>query len=189
MSAPIYFIIGPPGSGKGTNAERAAKEFNMVHLSAGDLLRAERDSGSANGELIKGIIAEGKIVPMEITIGLLKNAMEAVPTASAFLIDGFPRNIPQGDLFEKMIRPCKAVVNFECNGDVLETRLLARGRGDDQIETIRKRFSTHMCECEPVVSHYQKQGKLISINTNDTAEAVYERFTTQLKALAAETTA
>ena len=76
MVAPIYFIIGPPGSGKGTNASRAAVEFNMVHLSAGDLLRAERDSGSKDGELIKSIIADGKIVPMEITIGLLKKAMD-----------------------------------------------------------------------------------------------------------------
>jgi hypothetical protein len=88
-----FFVLGGPGSGKGTNCARLVKEYGFVHLSAGDLLRAERDSGSPNGELINNIILKGEIVPVEITVNLIKKAVEKAGGASKkFLIDGFPRN-------------------------------------------------------------------------------------------------
>lgn len=88
-----FFVLGGPGSGKGTNCTKLVNEYGFVHLSAGDLLRAERDSGSPNGDLINGIILKGEIVPVEITVNLIKTAMEkAGGVAKKFLIDGFPRN-------------------------------------------------------------------------------------------------
>lgn len=86
----VVFVLGGPGSGKGTNCERIVKDFGYVHLSAGDLLRAERASGSELAEMINTYIKEGKIVPAEVTVRLLKAAMEKCETKK-FLIDGFPR--------------------------------------------------------------------------------------------------
>jgi UMP-CMP kinase len=90
----VIFVLGGPGAGKGTQCERLVKEFNCVHLSAGDLLRAERQSGSANGELIEKHIREGSIVPVKITVELIKAAMvnQVEQGKLVFLIDGFPRN-------------------------------------------------------------------------------------------------
>jgi UMP-CMP kinase len=89
----IFFVLGGPGSGKGTNSLKLVNEYGFVHLSAGDLLRAERDSGSPNGDLINNIIKEGQIVPVKITVNLIKAAIEKAGGATKkYLIDGFPRN-------------------------------------------------------------------------------------------------
>jgi UMP-CMP kinase len=100
----IIFILGSPGSGKGTLCQQLVERFPaLAHFSAGDLLRAERaNPDSPVAELINTTIKEGKIVPAEITIGLLKNAIES-SSAKMFLIDGFPRNIHQGQLFEQQV--------------------------------------------------------------------------------------
>ncbi|CAN0565377.1 unnamed protein product, partial [Ectocarpus sp. 12 AP-2014] len=89
---PVVFVLGGPGSGKGTQCERLAKEYGYVHLSAGELLRQERASGSSDGQLIDDYIAEGRIVPVAISLALLRKAMETSEPHSRFLIDGFPRN-------------------------------------------------------------------------------------------------
>ena len=88
-----FFVLGGPGSGKGTVCAKLVADYGFVHLSAGDLLRAERASGSANAELINNIIMKGEIVPVEITVNLIKKAMEENGwSQTKFLVDGFPRN-------------------------------------------------------------------------------------------------
>ena len=87
----VVFVLGGPGSGKGTQCARIVERYGHVHLSAGDLLRAERESGSEQGEMIQGYITEGKIVPVEVTIKLIMKAIEE-NGGKRFLIDGFPRN-------------------------------------------------------------------------------------------------
>lgn len=100
----VVFVLGGPGAGKGTQCSLIAKQYGYRHLSAGDLLREERNRpGSQYGDLINEFIKEGQIVPMHITIGLLKNAMTA-DGGVRFLIDGFPRDVPQGVEFERLVR-------------------------------------------------------------------------------------
>jgi UMP-CMP kinase len=100
----VIFVLGGPGAGKGTQCEKLGKKYGFTHLSAGDLLREERHRpGSEVGDLINTYIREGKIVPMHITIGLLKMAMLA-SGKHHFLIDGFPRDVSQGMEFEKLVR-------------------------------------------------------------------------------------
>ncbi|KAG0494412.1 hypothetical protein HPP92_005406 [Vanilla planifolia] len=138
----VLFVLGGPGSGKGTQCANIVQHFGFTHLSAGDLLRAEILSGSENGTMIQNMIKEGKIVPSEVTIKLLQIAM-AENENDKFLIDGFPRNEENRAAFEKVtnIEP-EFVLFFDCSEEEMERRLLNRnqGREDDNIDTIRKRF-------------------------------------------------
>jgi len=175
----VIFVLGGPGSGKGTNCARIVSDFGFVHLSAGDLLREEMASGSKHGEMIKTMIKEGKIVPSEVTVTLLENAMEKSPSKK-FLVDGFPRNEENNQSWEAQVAP---KVNFEfvlvldCPEHVLEERLLKRGqasgRDDDNLESIRKRFRTFQEQTQLVLDHYGKQGKVRSIDSDRSPEEVY----------------
>ncbi|KAI9203007.1 adenylate kinase-domain-containing protein, partial [Polychytrium aggregatum] len=164
----VVFVLGGPGSGKGTQCTRLAQEFNLVHLSAGDLLRNEVNTGSEVGEMCSALMKEGKLVPMEITIGLLRKAMESHRDASGFLIDGFPRALDQAHEFERTIGPCRKALFYHCTLDILEQRLLERGktsgRDDDNIDVIRKRFATFESQSMPVIDYYESQGKAVKVS-------------------------
>ncbi|KAI8318314.1 UMP-CMP kinase [Martensiomyces pterosporus] len=175
----VVFVLGGPGSGKGTNSEKLVNDFGFVHLSAGDLLRAEQKRPvSQYGDLIAYYIREGLIVPHEITIGLLRNAMMDHPECDRFLIDGFPRNLVQAKAFEDTVCKAKKVLYFECPESVLLERLLNRGktsgRSDDNIESIKKRFRTYVNDSKPVIDAYAEQGKVITISCQGTMEGVYK---------------
>ncbi len=123
-----------PGSGKGTQCSKLVKEFGFQHLSAGDLLREERlRKDSPFGELINNYIKEGKIVPMEITISLLKEAM-LKSAGNRFLIDGFPRQMDQAIAFEKQVCESKFVLFFDCPESELLKRLLKRGETSGRVD-------------------------------------------------------
>ncbi|CAG8633241.1 11196_t:CDS:2 [Paraglomus brasilianum] len=175
----VVFVLGGPGSGKGTQCQNLVRDFGFVHLSAGDLLRAEqRRPGSEFGELINTYIKEGRIVPMEITIALLEKAMRE-DGGTRFLVDGFPRKMDQAVKFEETVCESKSVLYFECPEEVMLTRLLHRGetsgRVDDNIETIRKRFKTFVESSYPVVQYFEKKGKVKTVLCVDTPEKVYEK--------------
>eukprot|EP00658_Telonema_sp_P-2_P078745 TRINITY_DN7450_c0_g1_i1.p1 TRINITY_DN7450_c0_g1~~TRINITY_DN7450_c0_g1_i1.p1 ORF type:complete len:194 (+),score=45.96 TRINITY_DN7450_c0_g1_i1:726-1307(+) len=182
MSAPqVFFILGGPGSGKGTNCERLAKELNFRHFSAGDLLRDEGKKDSELGLKIQGILAEGNIVPSEITVALLKAAIDANSDAVGFLIDGFPRKFDQADMFETGIAKARCVIYLECSEKVMEDRLLSRaatgeGRSDDKLEVIRHRFRVNVEQCVPVVERYKADGRCVIIDANRDREVVYSDF-------------
>ncbi|KAJ3338668.1 hypothetical protein HDU83_007970, partial [Entophlyctis luteolus] len=179
---PIIFVLGGPGSGKGTQCAKLKAEYDLTHLSAGDLLRAEVASGSEVGVFCDTIMKEGKIVPMNIIIKLLRNAIERAPNDRAILVDGFPRALDQAQEFEKSVRPAAAIVNFTCPLSVLETRLLERGktsgRSDDNIETIRKRFATFQNESMPVIEWFGD--RVITIDGSQPVEEVYEHCRSRL---------
>ncbi|KAG0203812.1 hypothetical protein BGX28_004053 [Mortierella sp. GBA30] len=173
----VIFVLGGPGAGKGTQCANLVRDFGFVHLSAGDLLRAEQERpGSQYGELIKTYIREGKIVPMEVTIALLENAMLA-SGQKRFLIDGFPRKMDQALKFEEAVVPSKFTLYFECPEEVMLKRLMKRGetsgRADDNIESITKRFRVFTETSYPVIEHYNKSGKVHTVSCVDSPDAVY----------------
>ncbi|KAI9347980.1 adenylate kinase-domain-containing protein [Zopfochytrium polystomum] len=174
----IIFVLGGPGCGKGTQCVRIAKEFDYVHLSAGDLLRAEVASGSERAKELDTIMKEGKIVPTEVTLSLLKEAMEKAPEAKGFLIDGFPRQLDQAKAFEDTLHKCKFVLFFNCPETLLEARLLKRGetsgRADDNIETIKKRFNTFVNTSMPVIDYFKAQDRCVEISSEPSPDMVYE---------------
>ncbi|KAJ3302114.1 bifunctional uridylate/adenylate kinase [Kappamyces sp. JEL0829] len=173
----VIFVLGGPGAGKGTQCAKLVDEFHFVHLSAGDLLREERNRpGSPFGELINTYIAEGQIVPMEITVALLHAAMKN-STSKRFLIDGFPRKMDQALKFEEKVADCNFVLYFDCPEAEMLKRLLKRGetsgRVDDNIESIKKRFDTFRETSYPVVSYYDKLGKVRTVFCQEPVDKVY----------------
>lgn len=182
----VVFFLGGPGSGKGTQSANLVQDYHFVHLSAGDLLRAEQiRTGSEYGALIKNYITEGKIVPMEITVALLSNAMASSlasnppppGTKARFLIDGFPRKLDQAVFFEETVCPSELVLFLDCPEEVMEARLLKRGetsgRDDDNAASIRKRFRTFVETSMPVVEDFEKKGKVVEVKATGSVEEVY----------------
>ncbi|TSL47708.1 UMP-CMP kinase [Bagarius yarrelli] len=185
MKPQVVFVLGGPGAGKGTQCAKIVENYSYTHLSAGDLLRAERSRvGSESGQLIERYIKEGKIVPVEITINLLRMAMEETikkdQNMFRFLIDGFPRNQDNLQGWDRVMEgkaDVKFVLFFDCSNDVCIDRCLERGkssgRTDDNKESLEKRIQTYLQSTRPVVEQYEKQGK---VRTIDASRAVNEVF-------------
>ena len=175
----VWFVLGGPGAGKGTQSHKLSTEYGMMHISAGDLLRDEVASGSATGQLIAGYIQEGKIVPVEVTVQLLKRAIESAP-CNRVLVDGFPRNhdnLAGWDRCMQGAAEVEGVVFLDCPENVMLERLLARGatsgRTDDNVETARKRFATYRQATMPVVGHFAAMNKLVAIGGHRPIEETY----------------
>jgi len=172
----VVFVLGGPGSGKGTQCEYIVSEFGFKHLSAGDLLRAEVNSGSDTGKQCDDLIKEGKLVPVEVTIGLLKKAMDA-SRMDRFLIDGFPRALDQAKVFEEQLGAPSSVLFFECTEEEMQKRLLKRGetsgRSDDNLESVQKRLVTFKEESMPVVEDYEKRDLVHKLSGMAEPEEVY----------------
>ena len=191
----VVFVLGGPGAGKGTQCELITKrQSGWAHLSAGDLLRAERNSGSKLAEMINSKIAAGQIVPAEITVGLLEKAMEDIMTkdkaVTKFLIDGFPRSEGNVTVWKAQMST-KADVQFvlflDCPEDTMTSRLLERaktsGRNDDNIDVIRKRFVTFREESMPIVNMYESEGKVRKVIADRDVEEVYHDVAKLVEAL------
>jgi len=174
---PVIFVVGGPGCGKGTQCEKIVNKYGFTHLSSGDLLRDEVQSGSDRGKGLNAIMERGELVPLEEVLELLAEAMLAkVSTSKGFLIDGYPREQAQGVLFEESILPCTKVLYFEVPDEVMVQRLLHRaktsGRVDDNEETIKKRLATFHKHSEPVVQYYKNKCSTILATTSP--DAVFE---------------
>lgn len=175
----VVFVLGGPGSGKGTQCDKMVKELGMVHFSAGDLLRAETKKDTETGRMISRMIEEGAIVPGHITIQLLRENILSYPDGKNkwFLVDGFPREMKQALDFEREITPCQFVLFFDCDLDTLEGRLIERGktsgRTDDNLDAIKKRFATYHRQTMPVIEYYSALDKVRRINATRAIEEVY----------------
>ena len=183
----VIFVLGGPGAGKGTQCANLVRDYGFRHLSAGDLLREEQDRpGSEFGDMIKSYIKEGQIVPMEVTIQLLENAMTATikeKNNRKFLIDGFPRKMDQALKFEEVVVPSKFTLFFDCDEKTMRERLLNRGktsgRTDDNEESIVKRFRTFEETSMPVVQHFEKEGRVVKVDATKTPDEVYQHVQEQ----------
>ena len=175
----VLFVLGGPAAGKGTQCIKLSNEYGMKHLSAGELLREEITTGSSNGQLIASYLKEGKIVPVQITLDLLRDRIQGVE-CNRFLVDGFPRNFDNVQGWENcMSEVCdvEGVMFIDCPEAELERRLLSRGessgRSDDNIVTARKRFATFKEATMPVVAYYESKNKLIRIGGDQSVEKVF----------------
>lgn len=176
----VVFVLGPPGSGKGTICAKIQENLNYTHLSAGDLLRAERQrKDSTYGALIEEHIRNGSIVPVEITCGLLENAMNESGDVAGFLVDGFPRNQDNLQGWNKQMNGKvneQFVLFLSCPVDVCISRCLNRGQGrtDDNEESLKKRVETYNQQTFPIIEHFQKVGLVKEVKSDRAIDQVYE---------------
>lgn len=175
----IIFILGGPGSGKGTQCLKLAKDYNYAHISAGDVLREEVAKGTSLGKELENLMKEGQMVSSETTLRLLKKAMHKRDDQDGFLIDGFPRTLDQVYDFEKVIGKAKFAVYYECDEEILLARLTERGltsgRSDDNPETIKKRFKAFQDASMPAINYLLAEKRCFKFFSTGSIEEVYEQ--------------
>lgn len=166
-------LFGPPGSGKGTQATRLESLYNLVHISTGDLFRAEIGASSELGREAKEFISRGELVPDSITIAMLRKKMKEHPQANGFIFDGFPRTQPQAVALDEMLCDLNEEINGLIMLDVPENEIVQRillraadsGRADDSDEAIiRNRFQVYLDQTRPVYDFYFARGKAYTIS-------------------------
>ena len=165
-------LFGPPGAGKGTQSTKLIEHFGLIHLSTGDLLRAERKAQTPLGIKANEYIEKGNLVPDEVVIGMIENKIKEYPNPKGFIFDGFPRTVPQAEALDVLLghheTAISCMIALEVEYNELVERLLKRGadsgRADDQDENIIKnRISVYNSETLPVADFYKSQNKLASI--------------------------
>lgn len=186
----VVYVLGGPGAGKGTMCELAEIQLGWTHLSTGVLLRAEQEAGGPTKEIIQEYIEAGKLVPNEIVVRLLKDAMERTIRTTGrrnFLIDGFPRSLSNLEAWYEVFGredELPKMLYFECPFKVLEQRILGRakfsGRSDDNVESMKLRFDTFKTETLPTVEHFKEKDKCVEIDTSQDRETVYALVCEQL---------
>ena len=168
-------FIGPPGAGKGTQANLFCSKYGLDHLSTGDLLRDEVSSGSDLGLQASEIMNKGELVSDELVLSIVEGRLDNIK--KGWLLDGFPRNVSQANalknLLEKINHPLEAVISIQIADDVLIKRLLARGREDDNEEVIVNRLKVYREKTSPLIDLYSKQGLLVEIDGNADIDVVF----------------
>jgi adenylate kinase len=175
-SLDIVFVLGGPGSGKGTQCAKIAEKFGFIHLSSSDRLRKEANSGSELGKDVGVAMASGSLVPQAPILDLLRQAIEK-SGAKKIIIDGYPRTLDQAKEFEESICPARQVLFFDMDEETLKGRLLklgeTSGSADDNVESIVNCLSKFNEESLPVVSFYSKLGNLRKIDGRYSVETVF----------------
>ncbi len=171
-------FFGPPGAGKGTQAQRLQAEFGIPQISTGDILRAAVANGTTLGNLAGPLMAAGKLVPDELVIGIVEERIREPDCARGFLLDGFPRTIPQAQALEVVLqktgRHIEHVVSLEVPDVVIQERMKGRGRADDLPETVQKRLDEFRKLTAPLKAYYEERKLLRAINGVGSPEEIYE---------------
>ncbi len=177
-------LLGPPGSGKGTQAARLKEKLQVPHISTGDLLRAEVAAGTPLGLQAKEVMARGDLVSDDILLGMLESRLGREDCAKGFILDGYPRNLAQADALDGLLarigQPLDAVVQLDVPTDLLVERIAGRaqaeGRADDNPESVRKRLQVYHDSTAPVVGFYEKRGILAHVDGVGSLDEVLARI-------------
>lgn len=170
-------LVGPPGAGKGTQAEQMAKRLDVPHISTGDLFRANLRDETELGREAKRYMDAGDLVPDEVTVAMVRDRLGDADTASGFILDGFPRNVAQAGSLSEILSDkgleLDAVVQFNVDDEVVVQRLLGRGRSDDNEDTIRNRQRVYREETAPLLDHYRD--RLVTIDAVGEIDEITDR--------------
>lgn len=178
-------LLGPPGAGKGTQAEILVKNFGMVQLSTGDMLREAKDSGTEMGKRVAEVMARGELVTDDIVIGLIEEKLTTVD-AKGFIFDGFPRTLAQadalGDLLEKTGQSLDMVIELEVDDEILVQRIVGRAeqakaagkpvRADDNEESLKFRLMEYYKKTAPLIGYYHAKGDLQRVDAMGEIDAI-----------------
>ncbi len=181
-------LLGPPGAGKGTQAQKLVQRLKVPHLSTGDMFRQAIAAGSAVGQTAKGYMDAGQLVPDEVVLALVEQRLEQPDCSVGCLLDGFPRTVKQAEALDKYFagrgKPLDGVIELTVDEEELIRRLMARGRGDDQPEVIRQRMVAYHRQTKPLSDYYRKRGVLVEIDALGTVDEVFSRLTAAVDKLA-----
>lgn len=174
-------LLGPQGSGKGTQAKRIEAEYGIPHIATGEMLRQAMEQGTELGRRVKPIVERGDLVPDELMIDMIRERLEQPDTEQGFILDGFPRTSAQADALDAMLteigRPLSIVFEFQLPDDIATERLLKRaeleGRTDDSPDVIARRLALYHEQTEPLVEHYRLQGNLVGIHADRRVNEVF----------------
>jgi len=180
-------FLGPPGAGKGTQAQQLAASRNLLHLSTGDLLRGEVAAGSPLGQEAEAVMARGELVSDALVLAIVRSRLEtqaaaggAAASGGGWLLDGFPRNLAQAEALDQLLaelnQQIELVVLLELSDGVLLQRLLNRGRADDNEAVIRHRLEVYRQQTAPLIAHYRQLGLLQSVEADGTVEEIAARI-------------
>ncbi|HEX6490933.1 MAG TPA: adenylate kinase [Gaiellaceae bacterium] len=185
-------LLGPQGSGKGTQAKRISAEYEIPHIATGDMLRQAIAAGTPLGVEVKPILESGGLVPDELMIELIRERLDEDDARDGFSLDGFPRTRAQANALDSMLREIAReltiVFALQVSDDVCLQRLLKRaqeeGRVDDTPETIARRLELYHRETEPLIEHYRTQGNLVPIHADGTVNEVFAEIQAALEQVA-----
>jgi adenylate kinase len=185
-------LLGPQGSGKGTQAKRISAEYGIPHVATGDMLRAAIAAETPLGLRVEPILDSGQLVSDDLMIELIRERLEAEDARGGFILDGFPRTTAQADALDSMLREIgrelTIVFALQISDELCVQRLLRRakeeGRADDTPETIARRLELYHRETEPLVEHYRTQGNLVPIHAEGTVNEVFAEVQAALEQVA-----
>lgn len=177
-------LLGPPGSGKGTQAELLVGKLKLPHISTGELLRSAAKAGTELGQKAKMIIDRGELVSDEIMLGLITERLSRDDVESGFILDGYPRNINQAKALDKILehqgQPMVEVLHIDLDAELVVQRIAGRAaqehRSDDVEEVVRNRLRIYTEQTAPVVDYYAGKGVLSRVLGKGTAEEVFQRI-------------
>ncbi len=184
-------LLGPQGSGKGTQAKRISADYSVPHVSTGDMFRA-LDGSTELGRSVDAIMERGDLVPDELTIRMIEERLSEDDALNGFILDGFPRNLAQAEALDEMLvvigRRLDAILFFDLPDGIARERALGRaheeGRADDTPETIGRRLAIYHEQTEPVVHHYRATGRLVPLHADREVGEVYAEIQQALEQVA-----
>jgi adenylate kinase len=179
-----FIFFGPPGAGKGTQAKLISEEFDLIHLSTGEILRSAIQRQTPLGQQAKQYVDKGELVPDDIIIGMIRNRLKSYDNPKGFIFDGFPRTIKQAQAFDQMLAQINsevtAVIRIKVTDEEVLKRLINRakieGRTDDTPEVISRRLEVYRKNTEPLIDFYRSQNKLYEVDGLGSIEEVNERI-------------
>jgi len=182
-------LLGPQGSGKGTQANRIAAEYAIPHVASGEILRGEMAAGTELGRRVKDVVDRGDLVSDELMVELIKTRLAQADTEAGFVLDGFPRTSPQAEALDEMFgvigRSFSVVFALQIPDDVAVERLLKRaeieGRTDDTVEAIKRRLETYHRETAPLVEYYRVRGNLVTVHGDRSKNEVFAEIQSALQ--------
>jgi adenylate kinase len=185
-------LLGPPGAGKGTQAERLVKQHGIVQLSTGDMLRAAAAAGTEIGKRAKAIMDRGDLVPDDVMVGIIAERIARPDAARGFILDGFPRTVAQAEALDGLLKAkglrLDRVVEIAVDESMLKDRIENRAkqtggaRADDTVETLHNRIGVYQKQTAPVADYYRQKGLLSQVNGMGTMDQVSQSIEEVLKA-------
>jgi len=173
-------FLGAPGSGKGTQAASLVQQYGLAHISTGDILRKAVADETPLGKAAHAFMTAGQLVPDEVVIGIIAERLKEPDATAGFLLDGFPRTVPQAmalsDILGRLGRQIDRVIYLDVDGEELFRRLQTRGRADDTAETVRARLNVYQDQTSPLIAHYQDQRLLLRVEGVGDVTAIGQRI-------------